>query len=199
MRRCQWMLTMRRSGSWPAAIVVIAVLALPLAGSARGRQPAAPTTGLQAIAFGVRPPDFRFDVGSGSTTLSANYGRPIVINFWATWCDPCRDELPVFENLERRYAENTTLVTISAEDEGVARAFLKKQGIDLPVAEDPLRKVFDAYSIGPIPVTIVLDPNGAVSHVAVGELDWNELKAAVDASLALKGEAPPKRIQAAQP
>lgn len=189
---------MRRSLQW-SALAVAACLSLPLAGSARGRPPAPPTTGLRTVAFGVRPPDFTFDVGTGPTPLSAGYGRPVVINFWATWCDPCRDELPVFQNLERRYGDRATLVTLSAEDGGVARAFLHERNIALPVAEDPLRVVFDAYSIGPIPVTIVLDPNGAVSHVAVGELDWNELKAAVDASLALEGVQPPRRIEAAQP
>jgi len=184
---------------WFFSAVLLAVLSVPHTGAARARQPQPPSTGLRTVSLGVRPPDFTFDIGSGPTQLSADYGKPVIINFWATWCEPCRNELPVFQNLQHAYGDVATLVTISAEADGVARSFLHKRGIALPVAEDPARKVFDAYSIGAIPVTIVLDPTGAVSHVAVGELDWKELKAAVDASLAAAGEAPPKRIQAAQP
>jgi thiol-disulfide isomerase/thioredoxin len=176
---------MHRSSWWRIAILALLCLGLPLGGLARGR-PQAPQTGLKTVAFGVRPPDFAYDLGAGPTHLSGQYGRPIVINFWATWCDPCRDELGAFESLQREYAGRAILVTLSSEPDGVARGFLRDHSIALPVAEDPGRKVFDAYSIGPIPVTIVLDPNGTVSHVAVGELDWKELQAAVDASLALE-------------
>jgi thiol-disulfide isomerase/thioredoxin len=182
---------MRRAWWW-TVLAVAGTLALPLGGSARGKPSPAPTTGLKSVAFGVRPPDFAYDLGAGSTELSSQYGRPVVINFWATWCEPCREELPAFENLRREYGNRTTLITLSAEGTDIIRRFLDARSIDLPVAEDPERKVFDAYSIGPIPVTIVLDPNGTVSHVAVGELDWNELKAAVDAALALESTPSPE-------
>jgi len=170
------------------ALGALALLAITTPGAlgARNRQPAAPATGLRTVYYGKQPPDFSYAVATESSALSAHYGRPVVINFWATWCDPCRDELEAFVKLEQAYGDRVTLVTLSAEDAGVARSYLRNRGLDLPVAEDPGRAVFDAYSIGPIPVTIVLDPDGTVAHVAVGELDWNELRAAVDAALALE-------------
>ena len=143
-------------------------------------------TGLKTVQFGVRPPDFTYDAGGAGKMLSSDYGRPIVLNFWATWCEPCRAEMSAFERLEREYGDRITLLTLSAEDAGVARAFLYNRNIGLPLVEDPQRKIFDAYSIGAIPVTIVLQPNGAVAGVTIGEIEYWELKAAVDASLALE-------------
>ncbi|MBV9646529.1 MAG: TlpA family protein disulfide reductase [Candidatus Eremiobacteraeota bacterium] len=180
-----------------AACVALACLVLPLAGFAR-KHSGSPSTGLNNIYYGVRPPDFLYDVGKGATLLSWHYGKPIVINFWATWCQPCRDELPAFQNLVRNDNGGATLITLSAEAPGVARAFLREHNIALPVSEDSQRRVFDEYSIGPLPVTIILDPNGTVSHVAVGELDWKELHAAVQAALALEAAAsqtPPGGVQ----
>ncbi len=169
------------TAAWPSAV-----------GAHRNRGPA---TGLRTVAFAQAPPDFSFDAGAGPTRLAALVGRPVVINFWATWCKPCTDELGAFADLRRTYGDAVTLVSISAEEPGVARSFLETHDLSWPVVEDPARKIFDAYSIGPIPVTIVLDRAGRVGHVSVGELDWTELESAVDAAGALplrqaQGDAP---------
>jgi thiol-disulfide isomerase/thioredoxin len=148
-----------------------------------------PTTGLRTIAYAQVPPDFDYDFGAGANRLSMQFGRPVIINFWATWCHPCLDELSVFTRLQAEYGSQATLVTLSAEDPGVARAYLKEHELTLPVAEDPTRHVFDAYSVGPIPVTVVLRPDGTVSHVSVGELDWAELHTAVDAAIRVTARA----------
>jgi peroxiredoxin len=161
------------------------LLALIVAGglpSAAGARHRAPTTGLRTISFAQPPPDFTFDAGEGPTRLAALVGRPVVINFWATWCKPCTDELGAFSDLRRAYGDAVELVSISAEPPGVARSFLEARELAWPVVEDPERHIFDAYSVGPIPVTIVLDRSGRVGHVSVGELDWNELDSAVQAA-----------------
>jgi thiol-disulfide isomerase/thioredoxin len=167
-----------------ALAALLAATVLPSDGMARPKHvDPIPSTGLKTIGYAQVPPDFDYDVGGGPTRLSAQFGQPVVINFWATWCHPCQDELGVFTRLQKEYAGRATLVTLSSEDAGVARAYLKQQGIALPVAEDPSRHVFDAYSIGPIPVTLILRSDGTVEHVSVGELDWTELQEAVDAAL----------------
>jgi peroxiredoxin len=175
-----------------AALTIVVGLGLsfiPNDSAARSHQPSGPSTGLKTVAYAKVPPDFTYDVGQGETKLSAQFGKPIVLHFWATWCRPCLEELDVFERFQREYGDRATLVTISSEDPGVARTYVKAHDLKVPVAEDPQRHVFDAYSIGPIPVTLVLGTDGTVSHVSVGELDWNELKAAMDGALRVTARA----------
>jgi peroxiredoxin len=166
----------------PVAAVLLIALTAAWPSSAGARRHREPSTGLATVAFAQAPPDFSFDGVAGPTRLDALVGRPVVINFWATWCKPCTDELGAFADLQRTYGDAVELVSLSAEEPGVARDFLRAHDLSWPVVEDPARKIFDAYSIGPIPVTIVLDRAGRVGHVSIGELDWNELKAAVAAA-----------------
>jgi len=170
----------------PVAAVLLIALTAAWPSSAGARRHREPSTGLATVAFAQAPPDFSFDGVAGPTRLDALVGRPVVINFWATWCKPCTDELGAFADLQRTYGDAVELVSLSAEEPGVARDFLRAHDLSWPVVEDPARKIFDAYSIGPIPVTIVLDRAGRVGHVSIGELDWNELQAAVDAAGALR-------------
>ena len=123
-------------------------------------------------------------MGDGAARLSDLYGKPIVINFWATWCPPCIDELPVFARLQNEYSDRVVLLTVSSEAPGVARRYLHEKGYSLPTIEDPDNAVALKYSVKPLPVTLVLAPNGALMHVSIGELDWAELHGAIEKTLA---------------
>ncbi|MGZ3499530.1 MAG: TlpA family protein disulfide reductase [Vulcanimicrobiaceae bacterium] len=141
---------------------------------------ASASTGLASIRYGAPPPVFDVPTQHGAVTLSQLHGKPVVINFWASWCPPCTQELPYFARLQKAYGNRITLVTISNEPAGVARSYLVSHHYALPLLEDSDGKVFTAYSITPIPDTLVLDEAGNVRYVSVGGLDWNELKGAVD-------------------
>jgi thiol-disulfide isomerase/thioredoxin len=145
---------------------------------------AATGTGLATVHYGAPPPDFTVPTPAGNATLSALRGKPIVINFWASWCPPCTDELPYFARLQNEYGDRVRLVTIDwNEQPGVARAYLKAHGLDLPVIEDPQSKIYAAYSLNEVPDTVVLDAGGAVTYVSLGGLSWDELRTAVDRAL----------------
>ena len=166
-----------------AALVVALACAASGGTSALARHRAAPaSTGLPGIRYAQVAPDFAFATPSGPRSLAALFGRPIVVNFWASWCEPCRDEVGVFATLRKTYGDAVPLVTVS-EDEvpGAAAAYLAAHGVDAIAIDDPDRKIFAAYTVVPIPVTLILTSNGAVSHVSVGELDWSELQGAVAA------------------
>ncbi len=170
----------RASIACAAIFAIASLLGWPNQALAKRRGAA---TGLRTVAFAKPPPDFTFDAGAGPTHLSALFGRPVVISFWASWCEPCRAELPAFDHLRDTYGDAVTLLTVSDEPAGTARAFLQAHHFALPVVEDPERKIFEAYSVTPIPVTIVLRPDGAVSYVSIGETSYDELQAAVAAVL----------------
>ncbi len=149
-----------------------------------------PSTGLPKIAYARPTPDFVFDAAGTATHLAAFRGKPVVLNFWATWCEPCAAELPVFARLHESFGGDVALITVSDESPDVTRPFLLAHGVDAFSVADPDRKIFSLYGITPLPVTIVLDRSGDVTHVSVGELDWNELQAAVAAASSSLGTGP---------
>lgn len=165
---------------WLGAIVAATAFGVRSPDALAARHRAAPSTGLRAVAFAKPPPDFAFVGTSGPEHLRDLSGRPVVINFWATWCEPCEAELAAFARLRDAYGARVTLIAISDEAPGVARAALAAHGVDATVVEDPERAIFARYTIGPIPVTLIVGPDAAVDHVSVGALDWDELRGALD-------------------
>jgi cytochrome c biogenesis protein CcmG, thiol:disulfide interchange protein DsbE len=140
-------------------------------------------TGLANVHFDQPPPDFTFSTSHGTERLSDLKGKPVVLNFWASWCHPCTDELKYFVRAETTYGDRITMLTISSEPHDVAASYLRLWNIDLPLVEDLNGAISKEYSVPPIPVTVVLNPTGDVTYVSVGGLSWNELNDAIQQAL----------------
>ena len=170
----------------PGFLVCALLLVASLDGTSEARRHDAPSaTGLKNVAYAKPPPDFAFDLGTGPERLRDLVGKPVVINFWATWCKPCRDELDAFAKLHETYGPAVTLLTIASQPRGVASSFLQQHHLSdaLPLFEDDQRAISDAYSIADLPATIVLKRDGTVARVMIGLVRWEDLKTAVDAVL----------------
>ena len=142
---------------------------------------AATGTGLASVHYGAPPPDFSVPTRQGARPLSQLRGKPVVINFWASWCPPCTNEMPYFQRLKELYGDRVRIVTVDwNEDPSVAQAYLAAEHFDLPLVADRQSKIYAAYSLSEVPDTIVLDGDGNVAYVSVGELSWVELQAAVN-------------------
>jgi peroxiredoxin len=137
-------------------------------------------TGLETIHYDVPPPNFAIGTARGSTYLSDLRGRVVVVDFWATWCDVCTAELRDFVRAVNVFGKDVAVVTVSDELPGVASSYLEHWDIALPLVEDTQGAIFRIYSVTKVPVTLVLDPSGAVSYVSVGGLNWQELRQAID-------------------
>jgi len=103
-------------------------------------------------------------------------GRVVLVNFWATWCEPRRKELPSIQRLKERLASRpfTVLAVNLDEPETRIRLFLSRTSLDLTVLLDPGRKAARAWDARILPASFVIGQDGAIRYRAVGEIDWNE-------------------------
>jgi peroxiredoxin len=150
-----------------------------------------PSTGLATIHYDAPPPNFAFPTEHGTQSLSDFRGRVVVIDFWASWCHVCTAELNEFVRARETFGSQVAVVTISAERPDVAARYLRLANIALPLVEDLEGAVFNIYSVSAIPVTLVLDPSGAVSYVSIGGLSWEELSQAIERAQANPSSSTP--------
>jgi peroxiredoxin len=123
-----------------------------------------------------RVPDFSLKDLTGKKVEIKQYkGKIIFLNFWATWCGPCKEEMPSLEVLHRQFkGENFVLLTISVDYEGLkpVREFLNKQRYTFPVLLDPNGEILDLFEVKGIPTTFIIDKKGRVIGRAIGPRDW---------------------------
>jgi peroxiredoxin len=101
------------------------------------------------------------ELGGKTWTLKEQRGKVVVLNFWATWCPPCRKEMPDLETLYKQFKDQgLVILAISDEDAGKVRPFVAEQKVTYPILLDPGRKVNELFQIQGIPKTFVYDRNG---------------------------------------
>lgn len=125
--------------------------------------------------------DFKLDALDGKTYRLENLrGKVVLIDFWATWCPPCRKELPAIEKIYREYGEKGLVVlAVTSEPERVAASFIEKHGYTFPVLIDAEQTAYDLYAVRSIPVVIVIDRQGRISAHVTGQRDESELVSAI--------------------
>jgi peroxiredoxin len=128
----------------------------------------------------------RLDAG-GELSLAALRGKGVVVNFWASWCAPCKKETPMLQAAWRKYrAQGLVVVGIDYDDfKGDARAFAKRHGITYPIVHDRDKRTVGRYGVVGVPETLFVDRHGRlVGERVVGELDARDLDRNI--ALALK-------------
>ncbi len=155
-------------------LLLVAALAAGLAAA----QPGAATTKLQPIKGTVIAGDFVVKDLDGRRVRFRDFrGQVVLLNFWATWCPPCRKEMPSMERLHRAYAERGfTVVAVSVDTAAPPkiRAFLGQlePAITFPVLHDRDSLVSRRYSVPGVPTSYLIDADGRIAYRALGEYDW---------------------------
>lgn len=141
---------------------------LLLAGCTAGSEPGG--VGTPLVGVELQTP------GGAKLHLGNLAGQGLVLNFWATWCGPCRDEMPSLERLHNSLDNNKyAVVGVSLDkDHNLVREFLLKHGITFPVALDPERRQATPLGVQALPVTLLIGPDGIIRERLTGERRWDD-------------------------
>jgi peroxiredoxin len=133
------------------------------------------------VQVGDEAPNFMLrDLAGNVMSLSQLRGKVVLLNFWATWCGPCRVEMPAMEQLYRTIPRGEfEILAVSTDPQGAAvtRPFQKQMGFTFPILHDSEYRVGLAYGARTIPVTFVVDRHGIVRQKIFGARDWGSPEA----------------------
>jgi peroxiredoxin len=144
-------------------------------------EPAAPADAPESLRLTrvapAEPAQFSVATPDGATLRLADLkGKVVFLNFWATWCEPCLEEMPAMERLSQAYRNrDLVVVALSADREGasVVRPFLRKHGLSFPVGLDSDQAVARLYRVWALPSTFILDRAGVRLFSVNGARDWD--------------------------
>jgi peroxiredoxin len=120
--------------------------------------------------FAVQTPDGR------SLKLADFRGKVVFVNFWATWCPPCKEEMPSMERLYRRFKERgfvVVAVSVDAEGASVVGPFVQETKLTYPVGLDPKMALANDYGVRALPSSFLVDRQGNVTALAIGPREWD--------------------------
>lgn len=119
---------------------------------------------------GAQAPDFELTTLDGKTVvLSKLRGKPVLLDFWATWCGPCRRALPHTQELAKKYKDQAHVLTVNLrEAPETVRAFMEKNNYTFPVLMDSDGSVARNYGVTGIPHFVIIDAQGKIYHTQVG-------------------------------
>jgi len=141
----------------------------------------------QGLKEGDTAPDFTADLPDGkSFSLSEQKGKIVLLNFWATWCEPCVGEMPAFERLHKEYGDEVAILAInSMEDAKTVNQFIKEEGYTFPIAYDTEGTIGQKYPTDGIPYTLIISADGTIHYIYAGAADaetqYQEYKKAIEA------------------
>ena len=158
-----------------SALVFTCAAALALSGCYGGSKPS--SIGKAAPEFSIQGPD-------RSVSLSQLRGKIVVLNFWATWCPPCIEEMPSLVQMQKKFKNtDVTVLAVSVDEDADAyHRFLKDHGIDLLTVRDPGPRtdqgvsapVASRYGTFKFPETYIIDRSGVIRRKFIGPIDWNQ-------------------------
>jgi len=130
---------------------------------------------------GTVAPDFALVTLDGKTVRLSDYrGQVVFLNFWATWCPPCRNEMPSMEKLHKVMKDhNFVILAVSIDQKTIyhIESFIKKGGYSFPVLHDVTKEVAANYGVSSIPTTLIIDKDGVITSRIIGGRAWDSNKA----------------------
>ena len=128
------------------------------------------------IQVGFPAPNFTFpDLNGQQVSLSDHRGKVVLVNIWATWCPPCRQEMPSMQKLYERFkGENFEILAVSIDSTGreVVAPFMRTMNLTFPALLDPRENIRPLYGVTGVPESFIIDKDGIVVEKIIGPIDW---------------------------
>lgn len=161
---------------------IVAMLMVTLVGIGGAAAPdILPVAERHVVKLGEPAPNFRLrDLNGHMVSLSDLRGKVVLLNFWATWCGPCRVEMPAMEELYRTFSRNDfEILAVSTDAQGasVTRPFQQENHLTFPILHDADYRVGLTYGARSLPMTFMVDRQGIVRHQIFGARDWGAAEA----------------------
>jgi len=130
------------------------------------------------VGVGSKAPDFHaIDLASGHPRTFADYrGKVLLVNIWATWCEPCRVEMPAIERLHHMVTDTAfriVSVSIDKSDSSGVTAFARSYGLTFPILQNQSGDIQDIYQTTGVPESFVIDRNGIIVKKVIGAAEWD--------------------------
>lgn len=123
------------------------------------------TNNLPGLAVGLKAPDFELKNLAGETVRLSDFkGQKIMLNFWATWCPPCKKEMPDMQKFFELAKNDVVILAVNIDPEADVAGFAKKMDVHFPILLDEKDKVSSIYKILTIPTTYFIDEGGIIRH-----------------------------------
>jgi peroxiredoxin/outer membrane lipoprotein-sorting protein len=135
----------------------------------------------RVTSIGQQAPEFKLaNVDGKEVELRDLKGKVVLLDFWATWCTPCRSEMPIIELLHRQFKDKGLVVVgIDDEDASTQKEFMEKSGFSFILLVEPRKQVTNQFHVGGIPTTVLIDQQGTIRTFDLGEASFDSLRESV--------------------
>lgn len=157
-------------------IVILAVLVAAIAYTVYNT---AHKDDVQLLKIGDNAPDFSLVDLNGETHKLSDYkGQGVLLNFWGTWCKPCKKEMPAINNQYKQFKDQgVQILGINiAQSNLEVSSYADKLGVEFPIAIDKTKSVMRAYNVDPLPTTVLIDKDGKIVKIITGEMTETDIE-----------------------
>ena len=165
-----------------AAVVLVSLLTVAIV-QAMDKKTDTPQTATETsaakegLSIGAAAPDFQLKTLAGDTVkLSDLRGKKVMLNFWATWCPPCKAEMPEMERFSKQIGDDTVILAVNIDPQLDVQGFVKENKITFPILLDAEDKVNEAYQVLSIPTTYFINSKGIIQNKYTGSMKIDIMK-----------------------
>jgi peroxiredoxin len=157
-----------------ALLILIAVAIVSTINNDKDKPSSNKAEAAGGLEIGVKAPDFELVTLEGKKVKLSDYrGKKVLLNFWATWCPPCKKEMPDMEKLHEKAGDELVILAVNNDPENNVKGFAKEMGVTFPILldnTDAKKSITDKYRVQSIPTTFFVDKDGIIQNKFLGAM-----------------------------